>query len=152
MNHRHFPTALLAVHVLWQTYVVPLHKYLMEDCSRYLTARRHFPIFSLYWLQIQWFPMHAHRIRFVHFFGCAKSFCLEILISAIAGTLHLIHRHKMKRLWHRCCPITNSYGWTEILLTVSQHLSLQFSTVTISRKTHLLTQPQNAQNECHVPT
>ena len=53
MNHRHFLTPCLVLHVLRQTCVVPLHKYLMQDCSRYLTARRNVPIFSLYWLQLQ---------------------------------------------------------------------------------------------------
>ena len=65
---------------------------------------------------------------------------------------HLIHRHRMKRLGHRCCPITSCYRWPEILLTLSQHLAIKYPTVTISRQTHLLTQPQNAQNEYHVPT
>ena len=52
MNHRHFLTPLLVLHVLRQTCVVPHHKYLMQNCSRYLTARRHVPIFRLYWLQL----------------------------------------------------------------------------------------------------
>ena len=154
MNHRLFLTPLLVLDVLWQTCVVPLHKYLMQDCSRYLTARRHVSIFSLYWLQPQWFPLHAHRIRFVHFWLCQVHLSWNPNCWKLQRLVHLqlIHRYRMKRLGHRCCPVTNCYRWPEILLTVFQHLSMQFSTVTISRQTHLLTQPQNAQNECHVPT
>ena len=54
--------------------------------------------------------------------------------------LQLIHRHRMNILGHRRCPTTNCYRWHEILLTVSHHLSMQLSTVTISKQTHLLTQ------------
>ena len=95
----------------------------------------------------------------IAFVMCIFLFC-EVLLSwnpncrELQWLIHLqlIHRHMMKGLGHRCCPITNCYRWPEILLNVAQHLSMQLSTVTISRQTHLLTQSQNAQNECHVLT
>ena len=48
MNHPHSLTSLLVLHVLWETRVVPLHTYLLEDCSGYLTARHHVPIIALF--------------------------------------------------------------------------------------------------------
>ena len=47
MNHSHSLTSLLVLHVLWETRVVPFLTYLLEDCSRYLTARHHVPMIAL---------------------------------------------------------------------------------------------------------